>query len=319
MFREMGMNTDTANILTASWATTTQKQYTLVLRRWIAYCTEHGIEPARPTVLEGINYLQELFTGGAAHTTVNTARSLLSTFVTVGDRPFGEHPLVARLLKGISNLKPTGPRYDNIWDPKLLLNYVQAWGSTHELDCERLNKRTTCLYLLATGQRLQALSRLRRKDIRWEEDGCTIKYSTRMKSNDPAKNPLILSFRKFEVPELCVFEHLKCYMAREELKGAGPAVFATTRRPHVRASQDTLTRYVRTTMQEAGVDMSIFTPYSCRHAATSAAMKRQVPLATILQSAGWIGEGTFQRFYNRPLAAQAVNTNLIPAIWKQTN
>ena len=34
------------------------------------------------------------------------------------------------------------------------------------------------------------------------------------------------------------------------------------RKPHMQASQETLIRYVRSTLQEAGVDTNTFTPYS---------------------------------------------------------
>lgn len=306
--------------MTASWAENTRKQYTQVLKRWAAHCEGAGINAKRPTLHEGIEYLEKLFTEGAAKTTINTVRSLLSAFVTIGGKPFGEHPLVSRMLKGIGNLKPSIPKYESMWDPRQLLSYLQEWGPTESLDVEKLNKRTTCLFLLATGQRLQALGQMKRGDITWDTNSCTLRYSSKLKSNDPARNPLVLTFREYEVNELCVFGHLKEYVGRPELLGAGPAVFATIRSPHVAASQETLSRYVRNTMAEAGIDMRQFTPYTCRHAATSAAVRRQVPIATILTAAGWTGEGTFRRFYDRPVSTTAdKNTNLIPNLWEGGN
>ena len=96
--------------------------------------------------------------------------------------------------------------------------------------------------------------------------------------------------------------------------GADPAVFTTMRVPHEAASQETHPRYVRTTMQEVGIDMQQFTPYSCRHATSSAAVRKQVPITTILTAAGWASEGTFRRFYDRPIL-ETTSTNLIPDIW----
>ena len=148
MFEAMGMNRAMAALLTASWAVATQKQYTLVLKRWTAYCVQEGINPRRPSLQQGIDYLQALFTGGVARNSINTVRSMLSTFVMVGGKPFEEHPLVSRLLKGISNLKPPAPKYSTIWDPKQLLDHIQGWGPVELLDTDKL----MCLYLLATGQ-----------------------------------------------------------------------------------------------------------------------------------------------------------------------
>ena len=92
---------------------------------------------------------------GVAKTTINAVKSLFSTFVMVGDRPFIEHPLVSRLLKGVVNLKPSLPSYEEIWDPKPLLEHLQSWGQTRQLSTDKLNRHTACLFLLATGQRLQ--------------------------------------------------------------------------------------------------------------------------------------------------------------------
>ena len=77
-FEAMGMSKGTAETLTAYWADTTQRQYTLVLKRWCTHCRAKGINLMNPTLLEGIDYLQCLFTGGAAHTTVNTVQALRS-------------------------------------------------------------------------------------------------------------------------------------------------------------------------------------------------------------------------------------------------
>ena len=104
------------------------------------------------------------------------------------------------------------------------------------------------------------------------EDRCTLWYTTKLKSNETALNPLVLTFIQYEIEELYVYGHLKEYMGQTELMGADPAVFATIRVPHEAASQETLSRYVRTTMWEAGIDMQEFIPYSCRHGTTSAAV-----------------------------------------------
>ena len=77
--------------------------------------------------------MQIMFNKGAARSTVNAVRSMLSTFLQTDDKPFGEHPMVTRLLRGIANLKPGLPRYDIIWDPEHLLAHLKAWGNMEDL------------------------------------------------------------------------------------------------------------------------------------------------------------------------------------------
>ena len=68
--------------------------------------------------------------------------------------------------------------------------------------------------------------------------------------------------------------------------------------------------------REAGVQ-DHYTPYSARHASTSAAARVNIPIQDILNSAGWTRESTFGRFYNRPLYVPPVDTpvtDFLPAI-----
>ena len=126
-----------------------------------------------------------------------------------------------------------------------------------------------------------------------------------------------MTCKEFAVKELCVYSHLKEYLGREELKAAAPAMFATTRPPHVKASQDTLMRYVKVTIVEAGINTQEFTTYSCRHTTTRAVVRKQVPQATVLLAMGWSGEETFCRFYDQPVGTEHMVTNLKSEIWGQ--
>ena len=66
-------------------------------------------------------------------------------------------------------------------------------------------------------------------------------------------------------------------------------------------SKDTLSRWIKTLLVKAGVDMSIFTPHSTRAASATAALRNLVPLKTILKTAGWSNSCTFAKFYNKPV------------------
>ena len=121
MFEAMGMTAEMAHTLTTSWAQATQCQYTLVLKRWTDHCWAMGINAQRPTLEQGIRYLLKPFSKGAAGNSIHTVQSLVSTFVTYGGCPCGEHPLFTRLLKGIHNLKSMVPKLSCAWDPCILL------------------------------------------------------------------------------------------------------------------------------------------------------------------------------------------------------
>jgi integrase len=226
----------------------------------------------------------------------------------------GEVKIIARFVKGTKRIRPPKPRITNVWDPVPVLHHLKDWGPISSLNFTKLTRRTMVLFLLATGQRLQALHKLKRVDCQWEESSVKIVYSDKLKTNDPTVNPLSLTFIRYEDEELCVFAHLWAYLADGRSTSAAPYVFSTTRTPTTRATPATISRQVKTALVNAGVNAG-FTAYSARHAATSAAARASVPINSIMNSAGWARETTFQRFYNRPLQRPEVTeTNFIPDI-----
>ena len=83
--------------------------------------------------------------------------------------------------------------------------------------------------------------------------------------------------------------------------GTEQSLFISYKKPHERVTVQTIGRWIRYTLQEAGVDTSIYKAHSTRAAATSAANRKGVPITQILSAAGWANERTFRRFYNKPL------------------
>ena len=101
----------------------------------------------------------------------------MSVFITVEGHVLSAHPLIARFMKGVSNIKPPAVKYTDTWDPKPVLNSLSEWGIPQELTLDKLTRRLAVLFLLATGQRLQALVHLKATDIKWGEGYCRITYS----------------------------------------------------------------------------------------------------------------------------------------------
>ena len=200
-----------------------------------------------------------------------------------------------------------------VWDPAPVLTQLQGWGPIHGLTYRQLTQRTMLLFLMATGQRLQALHLMSRYDFEWDGTYLKITYSTKTKSNNPDTNPLVLAFREGPDETLCVFSHLRHYTAHQLSRGAEPYVFSTVRPPTHRASAQTVSKYVKDALQELGVGEQ-FSAYSSRHASTSMAARAAVPTQKILNSAGWASETTFSRFYNRPLQPRDTQeeTNFLP-------
>ena len=70
-------------------------------------------------------------------------------------------------------------------------------------------------------------------------------------------------------------------------------------------------------MKSSGLDLAIFTPHTGRSASTNTALRANVPLQSILATAGWTRESTFSRYYNKPVQDTSYSTKIIEVLQKK--
>ncbi|CAB3997611.1 Enzymatic poly, partial [Paramuricea clavata] len=123
---EQGISAGASNIIVQSWRQGTAKQYRSYLQKWELYCNKRKIDPIHPTISDGINFLSSLYESGVGYSAINTARSALSSILLLpGNVSFGSHPLATRLLKGVFELRPSLPKYQDTWDISVVIIYVK--------------------------------------------------------------------------------------------------------------------------------------------------------------------------------------------------
>ena len=61
----------------------------------------------------------------------------------------------------------------------------------------------------------------------------------------------------------------------------------------------TIARWLKTCLQEAGIDTRVFKAHSVQGAASSKAAWSGMTVSDILQAADWSSESSFQKFYHR--------------------
>ena len=120
-------------ILMASWRSGTTKQYQTYLDRWKKYCQEHKVDLFNTVLKHPIEFLVSLYKAGLCYSAINTARSALSAMLICKDGfKFGEHPLVCRYVKVVFELKPALPRYSEVWDVNIVLDYLKMFEDISE-------------------------------------------------------------------------------------------------------------------------------------------------------------------------------------------
>ena len=305
-----GLSKEASEIIGKSWRSGTAKQYRTYLQKWDLFCSRRNIDPLHPPIQEGINFLAELFATGIGYSCINTARSALSSIITLpGGQSFGHHSLVTRFLKGVFELRPALPRYKEIWDVSLVLNMLESWKLGSTLTLRDLTLKVTMLLALLSGQRLQTLKAFSVKSMTLTDTKCVFQINVPLKTSRPGRHMSALEFCEYTPSDdLCIVKHLKFYLnLTSTLRRDCDQLLITYSKPHRAASSATIGRWLKTVMTNSGIDTQQFAAHSTRAAAASAAFSKNVSVDTILSTAGWSNVQTFARFYNKPLLPQEPN------------
>lgn len=79
-------------------------------------------------------------------------------------------------------------------------------------------------------------------------------------------------------------------------------LFISWSKPHRAVGQQTISRWIRTGLEECEVRTDLFSAHSTRHASTSSAAQKGVSLELIKRAAEWSGQSrVFANFYHRPI------------------
>ena len=270
------------------------------------FCCEKQIDPFKPDVNLVLEFLTGLYMKNLGYSALNTARSSISSFLSLsGDScvRLGDHFLVKRFMRGVFLSRPTLPRYHFTWDVNKVLAYLRSLSPVEDLSLLQLSKKLAMLLALLSGQRKQGLHLLDVRNVTIRDDMLIIRYGDLLKQSRPGHHLDEISLAAYpNDKDLCVLHVYKTYIHRtNKLRGSEFKLFISTQKPHKSVTIDTIGRWIKTVMIDAGIDMSLFSPHSTRAAATSAAARMNVSIDTILRTAGWTGDSTFRKFYHKPV------------------
>ena len=291
-------------ILMASWRPGTSKQYQSYLNRWKSYCQEHNVDLFNPDLKYPIEFLVSLYKTGLGYSAINTARSALSTILICRDGyKFGEHPLVCRYMKGVFELKPALPKYSEIWDVKLVLDYLKTFTDRSTLSIKELTLKLTMLLCLTTGQRCQTIHKISVNCIQELPDRYRITIDEKLKQTKPGKHLKPLDLRTFHEDQgMCVFRHLKEYLQRtKQYRTQYSRLLLSYVKPFKPVSKDTVSRWVKQVLGASGINTEKYSAHSIRAASTSHCKGKGLSLQGIMASAGWSNSETFAKFYDKPV------------------
>lgn len=252
-----------------------------------------------------IHFLTGIFEKGARYGTMNSHKSALS--LLLGD--VLDDDRIKRFMKGVFRLRPTKPKYNMTWDPNIVLNYLAGKWPNVDLDLKILSKKTLTLLALVTAHRVQTLSLIKLSNISIQSPTeITIKIPDLIKTSKPNSYQPYLRLPFYDSrPEICPARCIQEYISKTQtLRKNHDYLFISYRRPHSKVTSQTLSHWIKDTLQCSGVNTDIFTAHSTRHAATSTANRSGVNIDIIRKTAGWSDSSSvFAKFYNKEIISVA--------------
>lgn len=288
------------NICMASISDNTLKQYSSSLKLWWEFCSLKDIDPFSVSVTNALKFLTFHYNKGASYSSLNTYRSAIAHLAGPN---MAQDIRIQKFFKGVYMLRPSRPKYDNTWDPAIVLNYLRKLCNDN-LSLELLTQKLVTLLALATGQRLQTLWLIDIDNIYSSDSKIEIAISKRTKTSARNKTQPLMQLPFLDSDyNVCVARTLTTYLEKTQLlRGSERNLFITVRKPYKKASTQTLSRWIKNILAKSGVDVDRFSPYSTRHASTSAAKRKGLNIDTIRLAAGWSKNSRmFAEIYNRPL------------------
>lgn len=281
----------------------TIKQYDSCLKQWWAFCKIEKADPFLMSVPRILNFLSKKFNDGSAYGTLNSIRSALSLLL---DCDLGTNRDIKRFFTGIYKMRPNKPKYNETWNPAMVLNHVSKLYPNTSLTLEKLSKKLIILLALVTAHRLQTMSLIRLCNINITDESIKIKIPDTIKTSGKNRlQPLLVIPYYKNNNSICPATTLNDYITATKSLRKSDKLFVIIRKPHTSASTQTLARWIKAILTEAGIDTSMFSAHSTRHASTSHAYRSGVNIDHIRKTAGWTESSRcFADFYNRPVITE---------------
>uniref|UniRef100_A0ABD2WG50 Integrase SAM-like N-terminal domain-containing protein n=1 Tax=Trichogramma kaykai TaxID=54128 RepID=A0ABD2WG50_9HYME len=229
------------DIMFASLAKSTLKQYCSALKQWIEFCETKPIPYSDTSSFNVLTFLSDRFKNGASYSTLKTMRSALSL---ISSNKVGELSYVSRFMKGVYKLRPTKPKYEFTWDTSIVLNKLETIDCT---DIKILTYKTIMLLALGTAQRAQTLSLIKLSNITPVARGLEIRIPDIIKTSASERNQPLLQIPFFpEKPGVCIASSLIEYINRtKNIRSGRDKLFISLCKPYKEVSSETISRWIK--------------------------------------------------------------------------
>jgi site-specific recombinase XerD len=295
----------TWNTIEAALAPNTNRAYLTTFKCFLRFISNVGRDMDTTTVVDVLSFLQEYVDKKRAASTIRQLHAALLHFFTLYQRQaIIQSPIITLFVQGAQRLAPQTEQPQFVWDPEVPLQYLLHLPFPTSI--RSAGQEALLLLLLATGIRVSDAHRLSRKMSKSGEVWIIPFLEHRKTGRSP---PQLV--KPYSTARLCPARALQRYLAIANPVRAPEQPFLFVSSKGVRASIDTLRKWVIDLLADAGIKAPAG---SCRSASTSSAVARNMDIDQVLKSAGWATESTFRRYYHRALLPVQSCASLLPPL-----
>ena len=242
-YRLRGVPEESIEIIYSSLRPSTVIQYNCVLKKWWHFCRQKDINPFKGSTADVLACLSnEFHVNNAKYGSLNSLRSAISLII---GQHIGTDEEIKRFFKGVQNLRPSTAKYNSIWNPSEVLEYIREnLGCNENLSLEDLSMKTILLLALTTGHRMQTLSLIQIQNIKESQTSMMITITEPIKTSAfNKKQPVLVIPRYAEDERICPMLSLLAYKnATENLRETEDKLFTSFKKPHKAVGTSSLSR-----------------------------------------------------------------------------
>ena len=230
-----------------------------MLRRCEALCIQRDLDPFLSSVNNVLEFLNELHSSVCQYSARCTAPSVLASVVTIQVfSSLSDHPIIHHYLKGIYNRNPPMPKYIQVWNLKLILNFYDKAPPNNELSFKQLTLKVAMLIMILGAHRKQSVMSIDIINYQSDENKAILLPNTLLKHSRPASPIEPLIYHRFNKnTKLCVVSCLDEYTKQRNTRvplDTG-SLLITFGKPYRKPSDKTFARRIETEFVNAGIDI----------------------------------------------------------------
>ena len=211
-----------------------------------------------PTLVTVLEFLHVLRKRNLGYSVLNSARGMLSSFATIEGYDAGKRPLVCRYMEGVYNINPFLPKRSFTWDAGAVVRFLSSATPKPLLD---ISHKLASLLAILCGQRgREILSVMDIRNTTIEENFLIIRIDDQLKTTGIKFHVGETKFPVYENANVCPVKLFKQYIViTKTLSGSKTCLFITTSKPYRPASKDTLAKWIKSALNDAGIDDNFYT------------------------------------------------------------